>query len=397
LTAISTPSAVRTGSLSLFEGGPTHRLMVRAGLAKKRLPELIRGAIVLATFAWLPMLLFAASEGLAVGGVPVPFLLDFGAHARLLVAVPLLITMEAVIGPRLPGAAAHLLERGIVAEDDVARFDGAVGEALRLRDSATLEVAALLLAYVGSFLSLALQFFVGSSTWDLLTTATGFRLTSAGIWNTFVAIPLYQFLLYRTFTRLFIWWRLLWAVSRLDLRLIPTHPDRAGGLGFLGGAHRPLGLVAVAVGTVLSGRYCTEILYQSGTLATLKAPVAGYVAVMVLVCFGPLVMFMPKLMAARRVGLREYGALAYRYATDFDRKWVRGQNPEGEALLGSGDIQSLADMGGSFERIEQMRPVPFGWKDVTSLVVTALVPMIPVLATAMPIEEVVRTVLKIVG
>jgi hypothetical protein len=258
-------------------------------------------------------------------------------------------------------------------------------------------VAALLLAYVGSFLSLALQFFVGSSTWDLLTTATGFRLTSAGIWNTFVAIPLYQFLLYRTFTRLFIWWRLLWAVSRLDLRLIPTHPDRAGGLGFLGGAHRPLGLVAAAVGTVLSGRYCTEILYQSGTLATLKAPVAGYVAVMVLVCFGPLVMFMPKLMAARRVGLREYGALAYRYATDFDRKWVRGQNPEGEALLGSGDIQSLADMGGSFERIEQMRPVPFGWKDVTSLVITALVPMIPVLATAMPIEEVVRTVLKIVG
>ena len=78
--------------------------------------------------------------------------------------------------------------------------------------------------------------------------------------------------------------------------------------------------------------------------------------------------FAPRLVATRRKGLVEYGALALRYTTDFDRKWLRGGAPADEPLLGSGDIQSLADIGGSFERIEQMRPVPFGLKDVTSLV-----------------------------
>ena len=118
---------------------------------------------------------------------------------------------------------------------------------------------------------------------------------------------------------------------------------------------------------------------------------------MVLVCVGPLVVFLPQLMAARRRGLVEYGGLALRYAAEFDRKWLRGGAPPGEELLGSGDIQSLADMGGSFERIEQMRPVPFGLKDVTALVACCLVPMVPVLATVMPLEEVAKIVLKVLG
>lgn len=385
--------------MPLLDGGPTHRILARVGLAKKSLPRLVRGSVVLALVAWLPLLVFTAMQGLATGGVEVPFLLDFGAHARLFFGIPLLIVAEAVVGPRLGRAAAHLVERGIVKDADLGRFDQTVTEAYRLRDSATLEVAVLVLSYVGSFLALGLQFFSGgASRWDLLSNTLGARLTLAGIWSTFVAIPLFQFLLFRTFVRLLIWWRFLWGVSRLDLQLIPTHPDRAGGIAFLGGAHRPLGLIGIAVGSVLSGRYCTDILFQGGSLVTLKAPVATAVAIIVILCLGPLLMFMPQLMAARRKGLAEYGALAYRYTTDFDRKWVRpGGSGAAEELLGTGDIQSLADIGGSFERIEQMRPVPFTLKDVTALAIASLVPMIPVLATAMPMDEVVATVLKIIG
>jgi hypothetical protein len=219
----------------------------------------------------------------------------------------------------------------------------------------------------------------------------------AGIWSTFVAVPLFQFLVYRSLVRMLNWFGFLWNVSGLDLQLVPTHPDRAGGLGFLGGAHRPLGVFALSVGAVLSGRYCTEILYGGSTLSAIRAPVAVFVVIMVLVCVGPLVVFLPQLMAARRKGLVEYGGLALRYAAEFDRKWLRGGAPPGEELLGSGDIQSLADMGGSFERIEQMRPVPFGFKDVTALVAACLLPMVPVLATVMPIDEVVKIVLKVLG
>ncbi len=371
--------------------------MTRVGLLKQRAPELARGAVVLALFAWLPLLLLSARDGHLLHGVPIPFLLDFGVHARLLLSLPLLIVAEVVVGPRLGGAAAQFLERGLVKPEERGRFEQAVAEAMRLRDSAVLEVAVLVLAYVGTFSALGISFSTGVSTWDLLVTPSGPRLTVAGIWNTFAAIPLYQFLVYRTLVRLLCWSRFLWSVSDLDLQLVPTHPDKAAGLGFLGGAHRPIGLFAVCVSAVLSGRYCSEILYGGATLQSYRGPVAVFVAVMLLVCLGPLVVFLPALMKARRRGLVEYGGLALRYTRDFDRKWLRGGAAEGEELLGSGDIQSLADMGGSFERIVDMRPVPFSLKDVTALVAACLVPMAPVLATAMPMEQVVATVLKILG
>ena len=386
-----------TEALPLFDGGPTHRLMLRVGLVRQRAGELARGAVVLALFAWLPLLLLSAASGYLYRGVPIPFLLDFSVHARLLLSLPLLIVAEVVVGPRLGGAAARFLERGLVKPEQRGRFEAAVAEALQLRDSALLEVAVLVLAYVGSFAALGISFSTGVSTWDLLVTPTGPRLTIAGIWNVFAATPLYQFLVYRTLVRLLCWSRFLWSVSKLDLQLVPTHPDKAGGLGFLGGAHRPLGVFAVAVSAVLSGRYCSEILYGGATLNSYRVPVAIFVIVIVLVCMGPLVVFLPRLVAARRIGLVEYGGLALRYGRAFDRKWLRGGAAEGEELLGSGDIQSLADMGGSFDRIVDMRPLPFSLKDVTTLVAACLVPMAPVLATAMPVEEVVKTVLKILG
>ena len=332
-----------------------------------------------------------------IGGVPIPFLFDFGVHTRLLFAVPLMIVIEIVVGPRLGGAAARFLALGLVKPDERGRFEAAVAEALRLRDSSVLEVAVLALAYLGSFASLGVSLSFGVSTWDLLVTPTGPRLTLAGIWNAFAAIPLYQFLVYRTLVRLLIWARFLWNVARLDLQLVPTHPDRAGGVGFLGTAHRLLGLFAVAVGSVLSGRYCSEILYGGASFESLKTSIASFVVLMLLLCLGPLLVFAPLLVAKRRKGLAEYGALALSYTTDFDRKWLRGGAPAGEPLLGSADIQSLADLGGSYERIERMRPVPFGLKDVTSLAAASAAPMLPVAATAMPIEELVKTILKILG
>lgn len=59
-------------------------------------------------------------------------------------------------------------------------------------------------------------------------------LTGAGLWLTWVSNPIMQFLLLRWYLRIFIWARFLWRVSRIDLALLPTHPDRNGGLGFLG-------------------------------------------------------------------------------------------------------------------------------------------------------------------
>jgi hypothetical protein len=108
---------------------------------------------------------------------------------------------------------------------------------------------------------------------------------------------------------------------------------------------------------------------------------------------GPLLVFAPRLMSAKRTGLREYGMLASRYVSEFDRKWVRGGAPDDEPLVGSGDIQSLADLGNSFQVIRDIQPFPFGRDTVIQLVVITLLPILPLVLTMIPLEELITKLL----
>jgi len=96
--------------------------------------------------------------------------------------------------------------------------------------------------------------------------------------------------------------------------------------------------------------------------------------------------FAPQLAQAKRTGLREYGLLAQRYVREFDSKWVRGGAPADEPLVGSGDIQSLADLGNSFEVIRSMRILLVTRDTVLQLAVATLIPFVPLLLTMMPLE-----------
>ena len=103
----------------------------------------------------------------------------------------------------------------------------------------------------------------------------------------------------------------------------------------------------------------------------------------------PLFVFSAQLAAAKREGLREYGELAQRYVRAFDKKWLRGGAPSGEPLVGSADLQSLADLGNSFDLVKRMRLAPVSRDAVLGLGAATLVPFVPLLLTIMPLEELV--------
>ncbi len=117
---------------------------------------------------------------------------------------------------------------------------------------------------------------------------------------------------------------------------------------------------------------------------------------MVFAVLGPLLVFSPQLAAAKRAGLREYGTLAQRYVREFDQKWLRGGAPADEPLIGSADIQSLADLGNSFEVVKGMRLVPFTLRTVLQLAVVTLLPVAPLLLTMFSLEELLERLLKVV-
>ena len=321
---------------SVVLGGPLFQMIRRAHLSGDALELLRRRIVVISTFAWLPLLLLSALSGHAWGPeVRVPFLKDIEVHARLLLALPLLIVAELVVHQRMRPVVRQFLERDLIAESSRAKFDEIIPSALRLRNSVTAEVVLLVVIYVGVVFVFPQYGILSVPTWySTPVEGGGHRLFAAGWWFVYVSVPLFQFFLFRWYFRLCIWIRFLWQASRCELRLVPTHPDRAGGLGFLAGVAVAFAPLLAAHGALLAGFIANRIFFQGRTLPDFKIEIAVILAFLLLGVLGPLLLFVPDLAKARRIGLREYGTLAQRYVREFDDKWLRGDGPSRRAAGG---------------------------------------------------------------
>jgi hypothetical protein len=377
---------------SLVLGGPLFQLLRRAHLADDALMMVRRRVVVIALLAWLPLLVLAVAEGHLLGGsVAVPFLADVEVHVRFLVAMPLLIIAELVVHRRMRPVVQQFLERNLVPENALARFEAAVGAAFRLRNSVLAEVLLIGVVYgVGVLIVWRQYLALDTATWYATPSAEGSTLSLAGMWYGYVSLPIFQFLLCRWYFRLFVWARFLWQVSRIELSLVPTHPDRVGGLGFVASTSHAFAVLAVAHGALLAGPLANRIFFLGAALTDFKAEIAGLVALILCVALGPLLVFAPQLAQAKRKGLREYGTLAERYVREFDAKWLRGAAPADEPFVGSADIQSLADLGNGYEVVRSMRVAPITKDAILQLGAATLVPIVPLLLTIMPVEELVK-------
>ncbi len=383
---------------SLVLGGPLYQLWRRTHLSGDALELLRRRVVVFALLAWLPLLVLAVVQGHAWGGsVKLPFLSDIEMHVRLLLALPLLIVAELVVHQRMRTVVSQFMERGLIPEKTRSSFDAAILSAMRLRNSVVAEVVMIALVYgVGVLFIWRTQVALDVTTWYGEDGGGKLHPSLAGWWMGCVSLPIFEFLLLRWYFRLIIWARFLWQVSRLELNIMPMHPDRCGGLSFLASVSRAFAPVLVAEGVLLAGVLANKIFYAGAKLVAFKVEIIGLAALMLFAILGPLLVFLPQLTAAKRKGLREYGTLAQRYAREFDHKWLRGGAPDDELLIGSADIQSLADLGNSYGVVKEMRLVPFTMQTVVQLAITTLLPVGPLLLTMIPLEELLERLIKIV-
>ena len=389
-------AVLNTKRLSVVEGGPLDRLQLRLGLMTLQKPRILRRALVFALVAWLPLLILSALQGVLVKNVKIPFLYDPSAHIRFLLSVPLLIVAEVVIGPRIVAATSHFITSGLIPEDRYQDFDAATVDALRLRDSNVAEGIVIAITYLGAFVSIRFLS-ADASTWQTLVVDSGYRFTLAGYWCALASIPIYQFLVYRWLWRTFIWCRFLRRVSKLDLQLVPNHPDQAAGLGFLGETHRLFAIFIFAYAATASAVAGREVLFDKIPIQTYKVPVAALIITLVAIFLGPLFMFAPILLRTRRKGLHEYSTLGCKVGRLYDQKWVRGFTLAGESLLSAPDNTSLANYSRDYELVDRMRVFPFEPRTAVVLALAGLIPMVPLLATVMPMEEIFKLLLKALG
>ena len=304
--------------------------------------------------------------------------------------MPLLIVAELVVHRRLRPLLLQFLERDLIPESAMPRFDSAIAAAFRLRNSVFAEVFLIALVYGVGILVWDQYMALDVATWYATPSDDGAKLSLAGVWYRFVSLPLFQFLFLRWYFRLAVWIRFLWHVSRIPLRVVPTHPDGVGGLGFLSNTVYAFAMLAVAHGALLAGPLANHILFAGAALMQYKAEVGVVVGFLLCVVLGPLLLFAPQLAQAKRIGLREYGTLSQRYVREFDTKWLRGGAASDEPLVGSADIQSLADLAGSFEIVRTMRAVPITRQAVMGLAIATLAPLVPLLLTMMPLEDLLK-------
>lgn len=381
---------------SLVLGGPLYQLYLRTRLSTPLLGFLWRRVVVISGISWVPLLILSAMAGQAIGGVPVPFLLDVEAHVRFLVAIPLLIVAELIVHQRLVAVVRQFVERDIIAAEQRARFEQIITSTMHLRNSIAIEVALLLFCFgIGHWVWKG-QFALSVHTWYSLSSGGKIILSKAGYWYAFVSLPIFRFLLFRWYFRIFLWYLFLWRVRGLPLQLNLYHPDQAGGLGFLAASVLAFSPVLLAQAALISGVTADRILHTGGSLAAFKVEIAGVLVFLMLLVLVPLTFFVRHLERAQRVAKREFGILSSRYVDRFRAKWIEHNAEEYEPLLGTPDIQSLADLGNSFKSVSEIRLVPFGKQTVVRLLGILVLPLLPLVLTVIPLKEVVSWVVKVV-
>jgi hypothetical protein len=365
-------------------GGPLYRLGCRLGLVRDRTNTTALG-LVLGTALWIVLFALVLVEGLG----HVFFSIEgIGAHVRLLVTIPLLFLCETLIDPRFAAFVHDIVRSRVVPAAVCPALQFEIARIVRWKDS-WLPEALLLVAAAAVAFGMRNQSFV-----DLLSGLTGgsnpglvSETTWSSRWYWAVCATLLDFLFLRWLWRLALWSFFLSRVSKLELRLVPIHPDRAGGLGFLELVHTEFTPLVLAMSAALSASLAKDIASARLTFDAMYPGIVFMLLVDAVLFLGPLFIFSHKLWACRVKGVGDYSALSGRYVNEFERKWVGEDRAPGEPLLGSADIQSLADLSNSVSIVRDMRLVPVSPRMLTYLAIAALLPLLPLALFKYPITE----------
>jgi hypothetical protein len=374
----------------IFDGGPPSKIIGWLRLRESGKHRVPGTAIAAALAAWLPLAVLAAARGDLIESPGVySFLRDIAVHARYLIAVPLLVAAQSVCVSKLGLLARHFRDCGLVGDSDHELFDAATASTRRLQDTRIVEIAVIAIAYA---IVVVVWYSVSPShlpAWHTATKGPLGHLSPAGWWHVLVSMPLLLVLLLGWLWRLLLWARFLWLMSRLNLRLLPSHPDRVAGLQFAGdsiGAYAPF---AVALSVIVAGMVANRFVYEGASLLSYKYVVLGVTAFVMALYIVPLLVFGGRLQSAWQRGVLEYGALAERVGLEFERVWL-GRSGKMESPLVAQAFSATNELFQLVSNVYKMRFLPLDPHTVILLVATTLLPFVPLLLVAVPFDVVLK-------
>jgi hypothetical protein len=374
---------------SLVRGGPFHRAQRAIGLIRPNQWNVGRRIIFLLAIGWLPLFLITSISNPA--GL-FSLLKDYRVHSRMLIVVPVLLIGEIFMDVRFRTVFAHLRTTGLLEASDLERIDDVIARLVRLRDSLLPELAILLLVIVHTVT--AYRGLVDTAPWLAHGYGAEFHLTLAGWYGVVVSTCIFQFLLGLGLWRWLLWTFFAFTLSRTKLKLVPTHPDQHGGLGFLGLTSAAFGPIAFSATAVIAATWRNEILYHGAHLMSFKSPAIALIVVVALLALGPLAFFIPRLAALRRRGILEYGILGQLHSAEFHEKWILHRAGHEAEFLMAPENSALNDFGEAYEKIGKMNPFLTDKGALYALAGAVLIPALPMILAEVPIAVVLSDLLK---
>ncbi len=360
-------------------GGPLHQLGCRLGLVRAG-HRTLRLGIAIGLSLWLVGALLAVLEGVELWSIAM-----LGAHARLLLAIPLLFLAESLLDPRVDEFVRALARSSIVPADQMHELRAQIDGNARWNQSWWLEAVCLIVAIALAFATPLLEI---PGTEAFARIAAGEDLPWAGWWYAVVCLTTLRFLVLRWLCRWLLWVYWLWRISRLRLQLVASHPDGMAGLGHLELVHIHVMPLVMAISVVMASSYAVEIAAGRMTLEAVYPALAVIILIDALLFVAPLLLFSSQLWTCRVRGLSDYTVLGERYAAEFERRWLKDGAPRDE-LLGSADIQSMADLGGARQVVSDMRSIPISTRTLTQMLLAALLPMTPLILFKYPLVDLI--------
>ena len=350
-----------------------------------------RRAVFLALVTWVPIVAWAAIAGrllhVAAGE---PLLQHYGVHVRCLLAIPLLVLAEAALHRAAWPLAAQFVSSGIVGPDQRAGFSRAIADIRRLRDSSLPWVFVL-----GAAISWSLADHPVVQD-DALAWAIGSDglLGFGGWWFAYVVRPIFLALVMGWLWRMLLVAYWFWRVGRLGLSLVPTHPDRTGGLAFVERVPGAFALVTLALSAVIASRWAHEVAFHDAALRSFMQPAIAFVVLWTLFALLPLLALVPTLAGARGRAIPAYSTLVGEQGRLVHRRWILREIVGEAAILDAPEIGPVADAASLFDAVKRMRMAPIGKGSIVRILVPIAMPMIVVALLQIPVKELLVKLLK---
>jgi hypothetical protein len=393
MSGAATLSAAAPTERVPFESAPPYHLESWLGLMRAGHPQVVPRAVLALAIAWLPLAVLTLVRGDFMRPDHAnAFILDIGCLARYVIALPLLVVAEALCAPRLTAIARQFVTAGLIAEADRPAYERAVASTGRLLRSRMAEIAAFILAYGLVACLVASKPDTAIPLWHGVIWGDRMAPTPAGWWGLFVSLPLLFPLLLGWLWRVGLWARFLWSMSRLELKLVPSHPDGAAGLGFLSTSLEAFLPLALAFGVLGAGPVLNFVVHRDASPQQFRLEAIG-VALFSVVLFGsPLLVFVRRLLDAYHRGVLSYGAFTLRAGQQFERQWLTERQAVDEQILQARDFAATNGLFSIARYAIKMRRLPFEVRSVAVLGGAALLPFLPAELLNLPLDVVLKKV-----